>query len=266
MKRLQAPAILPNHALIEVALLERPLGDEYINEELWQHADELIVDLDRRAALDENGIRLGQLVGSPPSEFQQLLLSKRYCSNPQALIFPAGKTVPIMLGSVLPIAHSSYGYVEGKSRTEVSLDKVRYLLDVTASFMSDGRTKLTFSPKVENGEPILPFQASPDKSIWEVRVEKACKKYPDLSWDVTLAPNQYLIVGTRLERERTLGHTALTEFVNESSVQRLLVIRNCRSVTAGEAQQNSVEALVRADHTLPLALQATIPVSRAKAN
>ena len=50
-------------------------------------------------------------------------------------------------------------------------------------------------------------------------------------WDVTLGPNQYFVVGARLERERTLGQTAFTE----SGVQRLLVIRNCRSVTANEA-------------------------------
>ena len=258
MKRFQDKTITPDHALIEVAIIERPLGDDYLNEKIWQNTDELIVDLDCRSVLDQNGFRIGQLVGALPGGFQDLLLSKRCNSNPQALIFPAGKTVPIYLGSILP--HSAYEIVQGNERKEVSLDQARYCLNVTAKFLGDGRTKLTFTPKVENGEASLPFHAVPERSTWEVSIEKPCKKYPELSWDVTLGPNQYFVVGARLERERTLGQTAFTD----SGVQRLLVIRNCRSLTANEAHGSSVEDLVRADKMPPLALQATIPVSRAK--
>jgi hypothetical protein len=168
------------------------------------------------------------------------------------------------VSSALPLPRSTYDFVHGKSRTEVTLDQVRYYLDVTAKFTHDGRTTLTFTPKVENGEPILPFRPVPERSTWEVRVEKACKMYPELSWEVTLGANQYFIVGARLERERTLGQTAFTQFTSDEGVQRLLVIRNCRSVTANQAHENSVEELVRADKSLPLAVQATMPVSRAK--
>jgi hypothetical protein len=261
MKRFQNQTISPDHALIEVALLERPVGDDFINQKLWEQFDEWIAE-DHHAALDENGFRIGQLVGPMPGGFQRLLLDKRCSSNPRGLIFPAGRTVPIYLGSAL--AHSSFEIVQGNGRTEVALDQVRYCLNVSARFLSDGRTKLTFTPKVENGEPILPFRAVPEKSTWEVRIERACNEYPELSWDVTLGPNQYFIVGARLERERTLGQIAFTEFGVQGGVQRLLVIRNCRSVTSLEAHENSVEELVRADKSPPLALQATMPVSRAK--
>ena len=144
--------------------------------------------------------------------------------------------------------------------------QVRYCLDVTAQFLSDGKTKLTFTPKVEHGEPTLPFEAAPERGEWAYRIEKACKKYPELSWDVTLGANQYFIVGARLERTRTFGTTAFTQFDGDRGVQRLLVIRNCRSITTLEAHQNSIEELVRADKAPPLALQATLPVSRAKTN
>src|SRR5262249_29215655 len=157
-----------DHALIEVALLERPLGDDYINKEIWQRADELF-DQPCHAALEENGFRIGQLVGAIPGDLQQLLLSPRCTSNPQALIFPAGKTVPIYLGAVLP--HSSYEVVLGNTRAEVSLDQARFCLDVSTQFLSNGRTKLTLTPKVENGEPTLPFEAVPERSTWQLRIE-----------------------------------------------------------------------------------------------
>ncbi len=265
MKRFRDQAISPDHALIEVALLELPMGDAYINEQLWKETDELIVDdPDRRQALEANGLRVGQLVGTPPGEFQKLLLSKRCCSNPQALIFPAGKTVPIWLGATLP--QSMFDFVQGRSRKEILLDQARYGLDVTARFTGDGRTRLTFTPKVENGEPLLPFQAAPERSAWELRIEKAARKFPELGWEVTLGANQYFFVGGRIDRERTLGVTAFTQIEGEIGVQRLLVIRNCRSVTAHEAHENTVMELIAADKTLPLALQASLPLSRAKSH
>src|SRR5207302_1139434 len=103
LKRFQNQTISPDHALIKVALIERPLGDDFINQRLWQHADELIVDLEKHGALEENGFRIGQLVGTPPSDFQNMLLkSKQSFGYPLMRIFPAGKTVPIDLGAVLP--------------------------------------------------------------------------------------------------------------------------------------------------------------------
>jgi hypothetical protein len=262
MKRFQDKTITPEHALIEVALIELPFGHEYLNHGLWQHTDELIVNLERRSALEENGLRLGQLVGATPGDFQQLLLSKRSCANPQAMIFPAGKTMTIYLGPVLPEA--AYDFVEGKQRTEIALDQARFCLDVTARFAPDGRTTLTFLPKAEHGEQTFPFHAAPERSAWELRIERAAKKHPELSWEVTLGVNQYLIVGGRPERERAFGKTAFMQYDGTNTVQRLLVIRNCRSVTAREAHEQSIEELIRRDRTPPLALQATIPASRGK--
>jgi hypothetical protein len=254
--------ISPDYALLEVALVERPLGDDYIDRIIWNQTDEMLGDLDRRDALDQNGLRVGQLVGTIPSEFQDMLLSKRFCSNPEALIFPAGQTVPIFLGAVLP--HSSYEFVKDQARTEVYLDQARYCLDVTARFTPEGKTTLTFAPKVENGAPTIPFEAVPEKSGWQRRVERACKKYPELTWEVTLGLNQVCLVGTRSQRPRTLGYAAFTDIDDEQQIQRLLVIRNSRSVSTQEAQRNTADDLVRASNSAPLALQATAPATRAK--
>lgn len=270
LKRFQDQTITPDLALIEVALIERPFGDDYINGELWKHADELIaakdgtVDLRLQSALENNGFRLGQLVGANPHGFQQLLLSKRHCANPQAMIFPAGKPVTIFLGPIVP--QSTYDFVEDSRRAEVALDQARFCFDVTAAFKSDGRTTLRFTPKVEHGEQAFPFQAVPERSRWELNIGKAAKSYPDLSWEVTLGVNQYLVIGGRPERERSIGQSAFMQYDESAASQRLLVIRNCRSVTTREAHETSVDELIRRDRTPPLAIQASVPASRAKAN
>jgi hypothetical protein len=264
LSRLQKQTISADHALIEVALVERPVRDEYINRKIWDQVDEVIVDFGRDNTLVQNGFRIGQLVGPTPDDFQKMLLSKRCCANPHAMIFPAGRTATIYLGPELP--QSTYEFVEGKLRTEITLDQARYCLEVTAQFDSAGRTKLKFMPKIENGETELPFQAVPERSAWELRIEKASRKYPDLNWEVTLSPNQFLLIGCQPQREKTIGWSAFTQSAGAANVQRLLVIRSCRPVTTSEASQNNMEELIRMDPSAPLALQATIPASRAKMN
>jgi hypothetical protein len=255
MKRLAKQTIAPDSAVIRVAILERPLGDDFINGKLWQHVDELVVDEDRRDLLDVNGFRVGQLVGPPTTEFQQLLLSKRCCAGKDHA-FPAGKLLPIPLGPVLP--QSSYLVVQGKSSTEVALEDARYCLDVTARFVTEG-TKLTFTPRVEHGAPRLPFQAAADHRAWEIRTDKACQRYPELSWDVTLGPNQYVFIGARPDRERSLGQSAFMQTEGAEAVQRLLVIINCR---AGTPSEGSGEDREGGGATTPLALQAAMPATR----
>ena len=127
------------------------------------------------------------------------------------------------------------------------------------------RTQLSFVPKVETGEATLPFHPVPDQSTWELKVEKASNKYPDMGWDVTLGPNQYLIIGGRMDRVNSFGQMAFTDHDASAGVQRLLVIRNCRSITAKEAQQHTVEEPGRGNKPLPLAIQASMPAFRAKA-
>src|SRR5262249_144898 len=150
------------------------------------------------------------------------------CSNPQAMMLPPGRTKALYLGPVL--ARSAYTLVRGTQKTAVELDQARYCFDVTPTLVGDGRTKLTFTPRVEHGEAPLPFEPSPEESSWTLRIERASKKYPELAWEVTLAPNQYLIVGGRLDRPDSLGQRAFIQDEGDG-VQRLLVLRCGKAVT-----------------------------------
>ena len=255
--------ITSEHALIEVALIEQPPGAEFINHQLWQHTDEMIVELERRSALEHNGFRVGQLVGASPVGFQHLLLSKRCNSNPELMIFASSSTKTIYLTpSTLP--QTAYQFFAGDKHTALAFDQARFGLDVAARFAPDGRTTFTFTPKVEHGELALPFHAVPEQSTWEMKLERATQRHPELKWEVTLGPNQYLIVGARPEREGSLGQTAFVLQDGINAVQRVLVIRNCRSANAREVRENDVVELLRQDRTPPLALQATVPAQRGK--
>ncbi len=114
---------------------------------------------------------------------------------------------------------------------------------------------MTFTPKVENGEPVLPFQPDPDKHCWTIRVEKPCRSYPELSWEAVLAPGEYLVIGAAPGKENSLGYRC---FVQEDGrpIQRLLVLRTNRSVNGGDAPDPTSADLARSERAPCLAVRA----------
>jgi hypothetical protein len=242
-----------NTVLIETALIEHPLGDPFLCHELWQDTDELLVGLQCREALHDNGLRVGQLIGTPSVGFQTLLLSPRSCANPARLLVPSGKLIPLYTGAVVP--HSSFEVVLDGGKTELEADQVRFGFDMVATLTSDGRTRLAFAPKVETGERLLPFQASPEQSTWVMRIERPSRKFAELGWEVTLAPGQYLAIGCIPEMTASLGQSAFVD--DDARRQRLLVIRTNRAaaVSGDCVSDDSLRG-----GPAPLAVQAAQPV------
>lgn len=245
---------------LDVALLERPLGDSFLNKELWQHTDEMIVDLDRKAAVEDNGFRVGQIVGMTPGKLQDLLKSPRCCINPRRRLIPSGHAVTQYLGPIWPRAE--FVVQRGQQIQEAGFDQARFCLEVKPSLTSDGKTKLHFFPKVENGQAALPFQPDPEQSTWTLRVERPSETYKDLGWEVVLSPGEYLVIGGILEKDKSLGHRS---FIQEdgSPVQRLLVLRTSRSQNGGDTGEPTLEDMARAKNSPCLAAQATMNAVRA---
>ena len=246
--------------LLDVRILERPLGDPFINQELWQHTDELVVDLDRKATVEDNGFRVGQIVGMTPGKFQDLLKSQRYCVDPRRHVVPSGHSITPYLAPVR--ARAEFVLQEGKQSHEVLLERARFGLEVKATLTGDGKTRLSFIPKVENGEATLPFQPDPEQQAWTIRVDRPCRSYPELSWDVVLAPGEYLVIGAILPKEKSLGHRS---FVHEegNSVQRLLVLCTGKAPSAADTGEHALEGISRGHPSPCLAVQASMTAVRA---
>lgn len=261
IKRLR-PELPPDIAVIEFALIERPLGDAYLNRDLWTHTDEMLFDLDCRAALEANGLRVGQVVGITPAELQAMLRSERWCLKPHRQIAPVGKCITEYLSPVV-LPHCEYDVVLGGERHEMQADQARYCLDVVAVLTADGKTKLSFTPKVETSEQVLPYQPAPNQSTWLFKPERPGKAYPDLGWHATLAPNEYLVIGTRLDKPGSLGYGALVQDEGPQPIQRMLVIRTNRSLKDAADDEASLEAITSASASPSLAAQASMTTFRA---
>ena len=255
------PPLADGAVILDFALLERRLGDPYVNKELSAHTDEFIVDLEKKAALEANGFRVGQIVGMTPADLQTLLTSERWCLDARRQMAQSGKSYGRHLGPVLP--HCDYDLHLGRETHEIRVDRARFGLDVLPVLTADGKTRLKLTPKVETGEQVLPFAPEPDQSHWAIKVDRPAKVYPELACEVTVAPNEYLVIGAILDRPGTLGYCALVSDEGPTPSQRILVIRTNRSTRAGGTTEPTLEDLARASSSPPLALQATIGAIRA---
>jgi hypothetical protein len=186
-----------------------------------------------------------------PGHLQNLLTSKRSCINPRRRLLPSGRLTNQLLGPTL--AHVSYQIKQNGQTIPEALEQVQFLLEVVPTLSKNGRICLNFTPKAQYGESLPDLRPAADGSDWTYQLTKPCKAYPTLSWNVSLAPNDLLVVGANITEPQSLGyHAFIQEEPAGQEVQRLLVIRATQM-----AASNNEEGPVAASQSPPLALQAT---------
>jgi hypothetical protein len=252
---------------MDVATIERPAGDVFLNQELWTEADEQAlradggeqsVSLERKMELEQNGFRVGQVGGLlPPTKLQDLLLSKRFCEAHRIQLH-AGNETTIPLGPVWPRCRCRLSH-DGEAAA-VDFEKAQCLLEVLPSLTDDGRIRLRFTPHVKHGERKTAFISQCEAGVlrWGRQEQQPEEVYTWLSWTITVAPNEYVVIGTHQEQGETLGEQFFVSEADESAVQRLLVIRTAHMPSpSGPADEN----LRRSP---PLALRASMTAARGR--
>jgi hypothetical protein len=244
----------PDCVLLEVYLIERPVGDPAINQEVWASADEQIVPLERKGQLEENGFRVGHVMGMTPDRLHALLANDRWCVSRWARILAAGQSRVQDVGRLVPEFH--YRVEENGQLVEVALEQAQAHLIIAPSLTRDGRTTLQFTPQVQYGETLPDIQPAPDRSGWLWSYKRRSKTYPALAWEVTVAPNECLVLGANFERPQSLGYRTFVQEDEQVAVQRLLVLRTSRSL-ADAGEDDGAETVARSSPVVPLALQAS---------
>ena len=220
-------ANLSELVLIDVALIERPVLDPYISQELWDLADEQIVPLERKALLEDNGFRVGQVGGITPPGLQALLTSERSCANPHRLTTRAGTVKDVTLGPAAPASRFQI-HEDGQAET-VELEQAEFQFSMTPTLTKEGQVTLRFTPKVRYGELEHRARATADRSGLVLQSERPLRTFEALGWEVTVPTNAYVLIGARTDRQDSLGFQSFVRREETRPVQRLLVIRTTRA-------------------------------------
>jgi hypothetical protein len=257
MRPLQIPSG-PDIVMMHVVLLERRVGDRYLNEGLWPLVDETGIPSEHKWVLEQNGFRTGQVGGLPPPELLALLTSERSCVNPQHVRLHVGASKDLLLG---PAQETCRFHLDQEGQDdEVVLQQAQVMLSVMPALAPDGRIRLTFTPVVEHGERRLMPGPAEDHSCLVLRPQRDVNRYPALAWDVTLAPNEYVVVGARFDRPESLGYQAFVRADESPPVQRLLAIRTSR--TAPDAPDEGDDEPPRSPSVASEASSSEVPAGR----
>jgi hypothetical protein len=260
-----SPDMLPaDYVVLDIWILERPAGDSFFNHELWKCTDGIITDLEKKAVLDDNGFRVGQIVGTPPERLQTLVQSPRWCVYSRRRMLATGPAPtdqperPKIALCPTPQSEGSFLIKEGKQTTEITLKNLQYHLELEPALADRGCVRLKFTPRVEYGELMRVPYVPADRSDFAIKVEKPHRLFPRLSWEVTLGNNEFLVLGGNFDLPDSLGYQSFTDEAALHPVQRLLVLRATRSASGMETSMPTLEDLARAGPSPPLALQAAM--------
>ncbi len=225
----------------ELALIERPLYDKFVNNELWLLADEQIVPLEQKAYLDDSGFRVGLVNGLNPSGLQTLLTSNRSCQLPWRQYTRAGNAALYPLGPT--IAHCKLDR-PGTGET-LTFEQATCFMQITPTLAPGNKVTLHCVPRIRHGESEMVARQTSDGSAPLLVQEFPFKEFDDLAFDVTMEINQYLVIGARANRVDQLGWRCFWGGDESVPVQRLLAIRTCRPA----ATENTDEPADADPHT-----------------
>jgi hypothetical protein len=209
--------------LLNTRLIEQPLGDPYVNGGLWDSTARPLGH-EQSALLARNGLRVGVLSGVLPDSFDRLVHSEATTISPTLRTVVPGQPKVVPVNG--PLERCSYLAV-GELAADPELVEVTAAecgLAVTAVPADGGRVKLTCAFQVQHGDKRAWVAETADGTEFTRRDRKPLAEYPRLTFEVTVEPDDYLLIGPTPDAADTLGQAY---FVTAGDLprQRVLVIR-----------------------------------------
>jgi hypothetical protein len=218
------PAVPAEGFYVESVLLERPVGDEVLDRQLWA-AEQTPVPPETAALLTENGLRVAVLRGALPPVFQKLLDTEADTVNPRGLTFAGRKEFVIpTAGPTDPCEYEVLTDLAGR-RTAVKLRQAACGFLVRPEPAADGRVRVRCEPQLQHGDRRGWLRPSADGTQFTMQEEVPTVRYPGLGFEVLLGPNDYLLVGWPAAMGNTLGSVLFGVEANNQPRQRVLVVR-----------------------------------------
>jgi hypothetical protein len=225
----------PDSIQCDLMVIERPLGDPYLNDQLWLSTDNTAMGLENKAILDDNGFCVGQVIGMNPDQLQKLLACERYWAavpGTGRIMVPAGRSKTLELSP--PMRVCSFQIKTDAGTQDVEVDSGQCVLRIEPSLASEGRIKLKFTPLVVYGQVGPQFETAPKEFCVSMEFKRPCKTYDRLGWDLTVSPNQFVVIGTHFDDRadetapQTLGSQFFLRDNGKQFMQRILVLRAMR--------------------------------------
>lgn len=241
---------------VEAAVVRLSLHDPFATRALWREVDELVLPLDKRLALESNGLRTGIISGNVSADLQRLLTSKEACIACRRVAVRPGRDYFL---AVIPQDRDfTLHLVEQGEVVEQKFEQAQcgFLLRLSSD---DDLTQIQCEPCVRHGRPVRLLRPSEDRSDWDLQSARPQKCFAALTWELKITSAEYGVVGCLTEREQSFGYHCLVELVDGTPVQHLIVFRRVPQI--GEASASLMRTPNRSPvkEPPPLAQQTASP-------
>jgi hypothetical protein len=212
--------------ILDVAQIERPIGDVFLNRDLWVLGNEQGIDMELRPLLEENGLRICQIGGLIPARLQALLASPRSCPGPRRLQAELDQPTTVLVSP----GHNqlAFQFHQAGSSRALELTDAHCFFEVLPSLESEQRIRLSFTPRIRHGKPEKEAQVThdPDGSLrWTMEAREPIEDFRTLHWELIVDPGEYIVIGARLDKCDSVGTAYFLPQGPRGEIQKLLVIR-----------------------------------------
>jgi hypothetical protein len=226
----------PKWCTLTVTIVSKPIHDKVVNEVVWTAADEQIVGSEARRGLEANGLRVGVIEGSLPSELEKVLNAPPPDKvEPAEFHFPEGSNALVALADSTPQATllmNRDGRASGKD-----YEHATGWCRVTANHSGATGVGLKIVPEIHHGPIVRKYDAtqanaaSLNPMTFTVKDGQAEETLRDLAASLTLQPGQTAVLGANPDRPGSLGAFLFTHTEANSNrlLQRVVLLRAGRS-------------------------------------
>lgn len=218
---------------MKIAIAQGPLKDPAIDRSIWNTADDQVIDPSLRETLRNNGLRFGILRSSLPLDVEEALKHSGPAGQtvePLEVNQPANEPTKIATGSKkseCSVLMDAGGKVQGKTYRNLS-----GFLRVSGQLDAKSNVVLKVVPELHHGDIKSSFSASNaadnpfEPAQLTMRSGQTEEILRELALNVTIEPDQCLVIGLDSNREGSLGWLLLTDPPTEDqdTRQRMILI------------------------------------------
>jgi len=231
----------PKLCRLDSAIISRPSGDPIVDASPWNVAEEQTIPIEARQALESNGIRVGIITGTLPSDLSEAFKASPPQKETQwvQIVLPEGEHTPIVVGArsesvTLLLNHK--GKVDGRDYHDA-----QGRLIVSPGHSGSKSVSLRIVPEVHHGETrrtIAPIEGADPFAQREFSIKDGQQEdiLRELALNLDLDPGQTLVLGCRPQQTRSLGTFLFTQTEpnDHRTFQSILLIQANRN-RIGEA-------------------------------
>ena len=207
---------------LEVAVIEQPLGDRFLDSDIWDEVDEQVLSGEDRSRLRKNGLRVGLVGGIVPARLQSLLTSQGSNPTPRHFRLRSGNPAEVPLAGSREELTFELHPAEGEPE-EVSLTSGEVSVRLIPTIDKEG-VRVRCLPHARHGSPKL-WRTPEEGGGLAFQGEQTDREFDGLAWEFRVKPGEYALIGTEYGQPGTFGNLTLITPGSASVSQRMIVIR-----------------------------------------